>query len=408
MTIECDVLVIGSGPSGSSAARSASLKGAKVIFVEKRDKPGKIECGEAIGSYLIPFLPFKIPKNQLIWKTTGMSFDSENIHLERYGKLWKAYSINREKFDNWIAQEAVKSGAELFCKTELTDIDHEDGYVKKAFLKKDKENIEIKPKVIIAADGTESTTLKLLGKYKPKKDDVAEILSYEYKNVDISNPNVEQIFLGDYIDGGYGYIFPKSNNQINIGVGSIYKQDLHKSFEEFCQLPTVKKQIKKGKNIREKSGKAPVIPYLEKIYFKNVLVTGDAACQNFKPYAEGILPGITCGNICGSNAVELFTKKIDLKKYDKDIEKKIGFLFKESDKITKTIYDLFLMKDRKKYLILIGYASNYFLYTEIEELKNKTHSEINEILIKRAKNNSMLRYKEDLQVMMMRIKGIFS
>jgi len=407
--LECDVLVVGAGPSGSSAARAAAMRGLDVILIEKKEKPGKIACGEAIASYLIPFLPIKMPKNHLIWKTNGMSFDTDDLHLERYGKLWEAYSIDRKKFDNWLAQEAVNVGAKLLTNTELVNLEHNNYFVENAHVQKDKENLEIKSKCIIAADGAESTVLKSLGLYTPKKENLAEIYSFELKNVDVSNPNLEQIYVGDYIDGGYAYVFPKSKNRVNIGVGSLFKQkNLEKSFEEFCELPQIKKQIKNGKKIEEKSGKTPIIPFLNKNFYGNVLLTGDAACQNFKPYAEGILPGVICGDICGKTSYLFLKNKLDLKLYDKKIDKKIGFMFKESDKITDAIYEIFLMKDLKKFLLLSGFALNLFSYKELDQIKKYEYSKVKKLLRNKYDAKSSVKFNESIQYFYIKLKSMIN
>ena len=408
MTIDCDVLVVGAGPAGSSAARAAALNGSNVILIEKREKPGKTECGEAIGSYLIPYIPINLPKDQLLWKTNGMSFDTDDIHIERYGKLWEAYSIDRGKLDYWLSQHPLKKGAKLFTNTNLIDLDYDKNIVKKAIVKQGKKKIEIYPKILIAADGAESTVSKLLGLFKPKKDDIAEIYSFEYKNVNNINPNLEQIYLGNYINGGYGYVFPKSKKRINIGVGSIFKQNLKKSFEEFCELPQIKKQIKNSTIVKEKSGKAPVISFINKRHLGNVLLSGDAACQNFKPYAEGILPGIICGDICGKTASLFLKNKVGLEAYEEKVEKKLGILFKESDKITSMLYNLFLMKDKKKFLILTALASNLFSFEEIEKMKKYEYSKIKNLIEKESKNTFSKEINERLQLSVLGLKRILS
>jgi digeranylgeranylglycerophospholipid reductase len=75
MQIECDVLVVGGGPAGSSAARSSALSGAKTIFIDKKKEIGyPVKCAEGISEILLYYLPFKIPKEQLPWKIEGMYF----------------------------------------------------------------------------------------------------------------------------------------------------------------------------------------------------------------------------------------------------------------------------------------------------------------------------------------------
>jgi len=101
-TIECDVLVVGGGPAGSSAARAAAKKGLKTILIDKKEEIGKpVQCAEGIGSYLFPFMPFEIPKEQLIWKTEGMYFWADDIAIKEEGDKWSGYSINRANWDKW-------------------------------------------------------------------------------------------------------------------------------------------------------------------------------------------------------------------------------------------------------------------------------------------------------------------
>jgi digeranylgeranylglycerophospholipid reductase len=397
MALECDVLVVGAGPAGSSAARAAALNGANVILIEKMKKPGKIACGEAVNSLLIPYLPLKIPKRQFIWRTRGMSFDFEDIHIEKYGSFWEGYSIDRISFDNWLANEAVKAGAKLMTDSKLISLEHDDYFVSKAFVKTKKHEIEIEPKIVIAADGAESDTLKLLKLYKPKKGDIAEIYSIEVKNARIKNPFLEQIYMEEFIDGGYGYIFSKTRDRMNLGVGSVFKQNLEKSFEEFCKIPRVKQQLKGCRIVKEKIGKAPIIPFTKNIAFGNVLLTGDAACQNFKPYAEGILPGIICGDLCGKTAALNLKRKTELNSYPERIERKIGFMFRESDEITKIIYDLFSMNDKKKYLLVLALAANLFSYDSIRQMKRQSYDKIKEMIETESKKVILPKIQENLE-----------
>ena len=59
MVIKCDVLVVGAGPAGSSAARAAAEAGASTICIDKKEEIGHpVQCAEGIGTYLFPLLPF--------------------------------------------------------------------------------------------------------------------------------------------------------------------------------------------------------------------------------------------------------------------------------------------------------------------------------------------------------------
>ena len=380
MKIECDVLVVGAGPAGSSAARSASLNGAKTIFIDKKEEIGiPVQCAEGIGKYLLPYLPFKIPKEQLIWKIDGMFFWVDNISIEKIGNQWKGYSIDRIKFDKWLSELAVKSGAELWKGTELIDFElDKEKNVKKAIIKRKEKSFEMIPKVVVAADGCESTVLKLLDLYHPKKGDLAEVYSWEMKNLDLYKPNLEQIFTGEFTPSGYAYIFPKSKQVANVGVGGIYpERKLEKYFEEFLEINHIKKQVKNAEYVVEKSKKAVWNNLTDKWIHGNVILTGDAANQNLKPFIEGILPSIICGDIAGKKAFHLYEKKeVYSKEYVDKVKKTLEINFENSNQMFNYIENIFAKNNKEKYLQFFGAVTGLINSKNAEEFIGIKYKEL--------------------------------
>ena len=377
--MKCDVLVVGAGPAGSSAARAAAEAGAKTIFIDKKKEIGvPVQCAECIGGFLFPYLPFKIPKEQLIWKLDGVSFWADDITIERTGSIWSSYAINRKNFDKWLADNAVNAGAKLLTNAELVDLEVNEGYnMKKAMIKTAKGEIVIEPKVVIAADGVDSTVLKLLGFDIDKDENCGEILSYEMKNLNIEKPKYDQVFIGNFAPGAYGYIFPKSESTANIGVGRLFQEkDLSECFEEFLEVPQIKRQIKNGVTLEEKSGWAPFRYVAENWVYGNILLCGDSANQNFKPFVEGFLPAIICGGIAGKTAFDYLNDKTSLDIYTKNINNKLGVLFRESDMLSNLVYDLVKSSDKKERLLLLGISTNVLSLNEIEDLKHKNYNAI--------------------------------
>ena len=384
--IECDILVIGGGPAGSSAARSAALNGLKTIQIEKKEEIGiDVKCGEGIGEYLFPHLPFKIPKEQLIWKIDGMFFWTDDISIEKKGKLWNAYSVDRGKFDKWLSELARIDGAELLLNTELIDLElNEENIVKKAILKKKDKLFEISPKTIIAADGSESTVLKCLDKYNPKIGDLAEVYSWELKNIELYKPHFEQVFTGDFTPSGYAYIFPKGKDVANVGVGGIFpERKMETYFEEFLEIEQVKKQVKNAEKVVEKSKKAVWNNLTDKWIYGNVILAGDVANQNLKPFIEGILPSVICGDIAGKIAYEMLTKNnVDNDQYINEVQRVLNTYFIVSKEMQESITYLFSKKGKEKYLQFFGMVTELFKDEKIEEIENMNYDELKSILLK--------------------------
>ncbi len=390
MEVECDVLVVGAGPAGSSAARAAALNGTKTIFIDKKEEIGTpVKCAEGIGEYLFPYLPFKIPSEQLIWKMEGMYFQTDDISVERTGDLYKSYSVERKNFDKWVSKLAIEKGAELYKNTKLTALElDEENNVKKAVVKKKDKTFDIKPQIVIAADGSESTVLKLLGLYNPKEGDLAEVYSWEMKNLDLYKPKLEQVFTGEFTPSGYAYIFPKSKTTANIGVGGIFpERKMEKYFEEFLELPHVKKQVKNAEYVVEKSGKAVWNDLTDEWIYGNVLLTGDVANQNFKPFIEGILPAISCGDIAGNlSSMINSTKNNNYHLYRKSIQDLFEKDFKFSKKIEDIIWKLSSKKNFEINFQFFGIAAGLFALSEFKKIEKMNCNQLKTLLENKIKD----------------------
>jgi digeranylgeranylglycerophospholipid reductase len=386
MIYKCDVLVVGAGPAGSSAARAAAQGGVKTIFIDKRKEVGvPVQCAEAIGSYLIPHLPFKIPKAQLLSKIDGVSFIIDDITLERTGGIWSGYAINREKFDKWLSESAIRAGAELHLESELIGFETSDNYtVTKVEIKTKYGHMKIKPKIIIAADGVDSKVLKLLG-FKIDFKKTGYVYGIELGGLSINKPNFDHIFLGDFAPGGYGYVFPLSKSRANVGVGVLFRKDhVEKFYNNFLEQTEVKKLLNnKGHFIKEKKGLVPFLSQTEKLYYGNILLVGDVANQNIKPFVEGFQPSIICGNIAGQSAAAYIKHGGELESYPYDVKKKMNDFFKYSDILGKIAYKMGLSTEKKYHLIRAGLSSDIFSIEEIRHLKKLDFLDIKELLLKR-------------------------
>ena len=157
------------------------------------------------------------------------------MRVTRKGELWEGFSIERSEINHWLTNQAVNAGAKLFTNTEMINLESDDkGYITKIIAKRNDEEIKIKPKIVIAADGIKSTVAKALHLVKERKCSYAHITSFEMSNINIDNPNLEQIFFDDFTPKGFAYIFPKSSHRANIGTGSVYFKDKTEKFSHSC------------------------------------------------------------------------------------------------------------------------------------------------------------------------------
>jgi len=379
--INCDVLVVGAGPAGSSAARACAKEGLKTVFVDKRKEIGvPALCAEGIGSYLFSYLPknIVIPKEQLIWKIDGIRFCCEDKIIDRTGRYWKGYSVDRTKFDKWVAGLAVQKGAQLFRDTELIDfVQDKNKEVKKAIMKNQGNILEVHPKIVIGADGVWSKVSKLMGLYKEEKGAIASIYSLEMENLNLEKPHLEQIFFSDLFDG-YGYIFPKSKTRANIGVGCFTTEEKTKQyFNEFLELPIIKKQVKDGQIIIEKSKKAVFGDITKTKIFNNVILSGDAANHNLKPFVEGILPSIISGRLAGKYAKKRIEgEKVTNEQYQRKYEKMMHPHLHYSKDVEKKIIKWNNENNENRHLLFLGISSGLFDVEKLDKYEKMNYTKL--------------------------------
>jgi flavin-dependent dehydrogenase len=110
-------------------------------------------------------------------------------------------------------------------------------------------------------------------------------------------------------------------------------------YEAFLGLSTVAEQLRMGVVVREKSGWAPIRYIPEKWVYGNVVLVGDAAHQNFKPFVEGIIPTIICGDLPGKTASEYLRGNGSLEGSSGRVKAKLGTFFAEFDERIPILYE---------------------------------------------------------------------
>lgn len=309
---KCDVLVVGGGPAGSNAARYAA-KGADVLVIEKKKEIGSpVQCAEGVSEGLFQRLDMKQDKRFISTKIdfvklispngTVIKLDSDKIKYMKGGMV-----LDREVFDKAIAKEAARNGADFLMKTRFISAKRTgNGVNVKA--KHMNEDIEIDAKIVIGADGPPSIVARSLGM------DTTVPLRYMESGIQYLMTPMEvepciELFFGDcYAPGGYSWVFPKGDDQANVGLGilpSKAKNTAQYYLDKFVERP----RFKKAKIVEVNAGAIPVNGPLKEPYMDNLLLVGDAGRFVNPITGGGIHTAIITGNLAGQLAVEAIAKE---------------------------------------------------------------------------------------------------
>ncbi len=303
--IQCDVLVVGAGPAGSGAARSSALGGARTLMVDKKKEIGTpVQCGEVIGLELVRRSGLRLPPQAIVARHSFTRFVlGREVTIDNSEPYWRSVTVERKIFDKHLALRAAMSGASVQADTRLLSAKVADGRIVSCVLNRQGEEVEMFPKVVVAADGVHSTLSKVMGVEFFSPQDVARGVEFELvAKRDL--PECMQIFIEEEIGLGYGWIIPKGRRRANVGLGLVGVNASRRSFLEewIVGHPVVSRYFDMEKVLEVKKGDAPVPGFLGGPVKGNALFCGDAAGQTLAFVGEGIMPSYICGGLAGKHA----------------------------------------------------------------------------------------------------------
>ena len=189
MKSEYDVIVIGAGPAGSLAARTAAQQGLDVLMIEKRQEIGEpVRCAEGVPS--MAFLDFiEYDERWVCAKIMGGRIhvpDGTVLNFSQFNEGPAGLVLDRKIFDRSLAKMAADAGAEIQVKTRATSLLTEDGAIKGIKGIAGGKEFEAHAKITIGADGVESKIGRWAGLMGPLKlKDVETCAQFTMSDIDI-------------------------------------------------------------------------------------------------------------------------------------------------------------------------------------------------------------------------------
>ena len=164
MKEEYDIIVVGAGPAGTIAAQYAAKEGSSVLVLEKdRDVGYPVRCAEAINREGLEAFIKPDPKwiNAEITKFGFVAPNGKKVIID-LGKV-EGYMLERRIFDYELAKIASEAGAEILTRTYVNGLILEDGKVTGVKYEFRGQQMEVRAKIVIGADGVESRVGKWAG-----------------------------------------------------------------------------------------------------------------------------------------------------------------------------------------------------------------------------------------------------
>ncbi len=328
-----DLIIVGGGPSGASAGRTAGKLGLNTLLLEKEKFPRYKPCGGALSSYALSFLDFKLPQSMIERNISTVRIHFRDHFVESKNEFNMAFLISRKVFDNFLLEKARETGIEIHTGERVLDCIEKEDCVEV----RTTDNAYLGQFVLIA-EGS-GGTLKYKVRSKDKRTEYGLGLVSEIPDRDETIrsrfPETVDIHFG-ITRGGYGWIFPHAGYYSVGFIGTAgYLEHPKKTMLDFLQ----ENDFSCSSPIR-----AHIIPLggiKRETINSRLLLSGDAAGFVDAFSGEGIAYAIRSGQLAAEivSDIVMYDRKIsNLKKYDSRCRKEFGSFIASSLKLERVMH----------------------------------------------------------------------
>ena len=292
-----DVVVVGGGPSGATAATDLARAGRKVAMI---DRAGRIKpCGGAIPPRAIR--DFAIPPSQIVARITSARMVAPSaIGVDMPIEDGYVGMVDREHFDEWLRERAAQTGVTRITGTFEEFSRDADGMARLHYRAKGQEQLSsLRARMVIGADGAISNLARAAmpgSKRPPFVFAYHEIVrapaqagaQYDSRRCDV-------IYQGRVSPDFYGWVFPHGETA-SIGTGSA-----HKGFSLKDAVARLRSDtgLEGAETIRREGAPIPMKPLKKWDNGRDVILAGDAAGVVAPASGEGIYYAMLCGRLAG-------------------------------------------------------------------------------------------------------------
>jgi menaquinone-9 beta-reductase len=286
-----DVIVVGAGPGGSSAASFLARHGVKVLLLDKSDFPRDKVCGDGMTPQALYWLDRLGCAADVLAHTKGC-IKSAEIIINKDRILTGGYPgdtiypdfailLDRRRFDNILLENAITRGTDFRGRTVVRDVVC-DSDCARVLAECGREKTEYRGRIVIGADGVSSAVSRAVG--NTLKDGVIAVSVRTYYRDARCDGAQMKVYFDRHFFPGYGWLFVDDDGFANVGLGCLNDKrfpmagNLGASFRHFVATDLAE-NLRDATQCGPASGGSSGFFRPKAIVAERVMLIGDAANQ---------------------------------------------------------------------------------------------------------------------------------
>lgn len=316
---QADVIVVGAGPGGSSAAYFLARAGAKVVLLDKEKFPRHKVCGDGISPRSLAQLArmglsswlegkgFHAPRGVRIGAPGG-EIAAVGIPCRGERDYCFGMVVPRRQLDAALAQAAAEAGARFMDSTRATGMSLEDGA--RVHVETNGKSKSLRCRIVVVADGAQGSFGRSIGL---RSGPLLCVAARTYvAGEDRQEQFVDMLFDPDIIPC-YGWVFPVGEGVCNVGIGMLVeharRRGLVSRLQEFLSTnPHVLERLPRWETVSRSRGFGLYAGFSpRRVYRDRLLVVGDAAGLVSPLTGSGISRALISGEAAARHAAPALT-----------------------------------------------------------------------------------------------------
>ncbi len=310
-TWQTDVAIIGGGPVGSYAALQLAKLGVSVTVFEEHPQIG-------LPSHCAGHISIRSLKTLGLYPMPGVvenNFSAANFYSPQGSQFSLKLSapvttaLNRAKFDQYLAAQAEKAGAQFVFNSRVEALIKKNGAICGVEISENGTTQAVDAKVVFDCEGISSRLLRQAGLRALKRSGLVYAVETEIEGAQETQLDAVEVYFGkNYAPGFYGWLIPRPDGTAKLGLATNHGNPNEYLKRLITKHPVAKKQLAKAKILTSGYHAISLGGPIPQVYAGGFLAVGDCASQVKPTTGGGVVFGVTAAKLAAEVAANAMEK----------------------------------------------------------------------------------------------------